>query len=297
MKNKNRRSEILTAYFMLLPNLILFLVFLFFSIGYAFFVSLHDWNGISSMKFVKFHNYVSLLSDDKFWHSLWVTLKYTLVYVPSVYVIALALALMVNAVKGFYHRLLRTVFFLPFAVSSVVAGLTWSFMYDPKRGYFNQILNMFGIGNQSFLASMDQALYAVAAVGIWLVVGYNMIIFLTALKDIPKSYFEAAEIDGANSFVKFFRITLPSIKNISVFVLIVTTIGSFQVFDQIKVMTGGGPAQATNVSVYYIYQQAFELNKIGYATAVSFILFLVILLFSMVQFKFYSLQDEDGRKS
>jgi multiple sugar transport system permease protein len=129
-------------------------------------------------------------------------------------------------------------------------------------------------------------------VGLWLVIGFNMIIFLAALKDIPRTYFEAAEIDGATSIQKFFHITFPLLKNTNVFIIIVTTIGSFQVFDQLKVMTNGGPAFSSTVTVLYIYKQAFELNKLGFSSAAAFVLFAIIMIFTLIQIKATSSKEE-----
>lgn len=285
-------SETFTAYAMLSPNILLMSVFIFAPILYAFYVSLHDWNGLSEMEFIGMNNYINLFDDEEFWLSLWITAKYTLVFVPSVFCFALLLALLVNSIKGKAQEIYRTMFFLPYSISLVVGGLVWSFMYDPTKGFVNQLLNMIGIENQNFLMSTDQALYSVAAVGLWLVIGFNMIIFLASLKDIPRTYFEAAEIDGATSIQKFFHITFPLLKNTNVFIIIVTTIASFQVFDQLKVMTNGGPAFSSTVTVLYVYKQAFELNKLGFSSAAAFVLFAIIMALTLIQIKATSSKEE-----
>jgi multiple sugar transport system permease protein len=289
---RDRNSEIFTAYAMLSPNILLMSVFIFAPILYAFYVSLHDWNGLSEMKFIGINNYINLFDDEEFWLSLWITVKYALVFVPSVFCFALLLALLVNSIKGKAQEVYRTMYFVPFSISLVVGGLVWSFMYDPMRGFINQLLNMIGIENQLFLASTSQVIYSVAAVGLWLVIGFNMIIFLASLKDIPKTYFEAAEIDGATSIQKFFRITFPLLKNTNVFIIIITTIGSFQVFDQLKVMTNGGPAFSSTVTVLYIYKQSFELSKLGFASAAAFVLFVIIMVLTLIQIKATSNKEE-----
>jgi multiple sugar transport system permease protein len=289
---REHNSDTFTAYAMLSPNIILMSVFIFAPIIYAFYVSLHDWNGLSEMEFTGINNYINLFDDEEFWLSLWITVKYTLVFVPSVFCFALLLALLVNSIKGKSQELYRTMYFLPYSISLVVGGLVWSFMYDPTKGFINQLLNKIGIENQNFLMSTDQVLYSVAAVGLWLVIGFNMIIFLASLKDIPRTYFEAAEIDGASSIQKFLHITFPLLKNTNVFIIIVTTIGSFQVFDQLKVMTNGGPAFSSTVTVLYIYKQAFELNKLGFSSAAAFVLFAIIMALTLIQLKATSSKEE-----
>ncbi|MEX1030078.1 MAG: sugar ABC transporter permease [Paenibacillaceae bacterium] len=280
-----RVGESMTAYLMLLPNLILMCLFLFWPIVYAFYVSLHDWSGLGSMHYIGFDNYIKIWGEQDFWQSLWISAKYSLAYVPSVFVLALLLALLVKSINGFPQKLFRTVYFLPYSISLVAGSLVWTFMYDPTRGYFNRILTLLGLPPQDFLVSMDQALYSVTVLGLWHIVGFNMIIFLASLKDIPTSYYEAAKMDGASSMRMFFTITFPLLRNTNVFILIVTIIGSLQVFDQIKIMTEGGPANSTNVTVLYIYNQAFQINQIGYSTSVAFVLFFIIMTLTLIQLK------------
>jgi multiple sugar transport system permease protein len=284
---RDRLQEALSAYGMLLPDVAGLLLFLFIPIVYAFVVSLHSWNGLRPMVYTGVDNYRQLLADKVFWRSLLTTLRYAVLYVPAVFVISFALAVLVNGIKGTKQQVFRTLLFIPFAISTVVAALAWSFIYDPMRGYLNGLLGLFRIPPQPFLGAMSQALPSVATVGIWLVIGYYMVIFLAAIKDIPQTYFEAAEIDGASGWQKLVYITFPSVRDTSLFVAIVTTIGSFQVFDQIQVMTRGGPAAATNVTVYYIFRQAFEISQLGYASASAFVLFIIIMTLTLVQLRVF----------
>lgn len=281
--SKAKRKEELTAYIMLLPNIIGLSVFLIFPIIGAFYISLHNWNGMSAMEFVGINNYIKLFKDEKFYRTLVITLKYAVMYVTAVFCISLGLAMLLNSFRGKKQTVFRTLFFMPYAISTVIAALIWSFMYDPMRGYINQILQFFGGEKQQFLASTDQALVSVVVVAVWLVIGYNTIIFLSGIMDIPVTYIEAAKIDGAGKLKTFFCIIMPLLKETIVFVVITTTIGSFQAFDLIKVMTNGGPALATNTTVYYIYRQAFEVNKMGYASAISFVLFIIIMILTFLQ--------------
>ncbi|MGX7132133.1 MULTISPECIES: carbohydrate ABC transporter permease [Enterococcus] len=278
-------GESLTAYLMLLPDILGLAIFVFIPMLYAIYVSFHEWNGLTEMSFIGLDNYKRLLRDSDFFNSLKVTFTYAIIYIPAVYAVSLGLALITTSLKGKLEVFARMAYFIPYSISTVVAALVWTFMYSPKRGYFNEILNLLGIPNQNFLADRNQALLSVVAVGVWLIVGYNMVIFISALKDVPQTYYEAAEIDGASSFQKFIHVTLPQIKNTTIFILVVTTIGSFQVFDQIKIMTNGGPAKATEVTVFRIYDQAFTMYDFGYSSTMAVALFLLIMGLSYFQFK------------
>lgn len=285
---KTNRKEALTAYGFLLPNLLGLTVFVFVPMVYAFYVSLHEWNALSPKVFIGFDNYVQLTSDHEWWNSVYRTFIFTLIYVPALYILALFFAVIVNSLTPRVQSLARTMFLLPFAITSVISAVIWMFLYNPRDGFINQFLNLFGIPNQQFLGSTSQALISIIVVIIWINLGYNMVIFMASLKEIPKDYYEAAQIDGATSWKAFRYITFPLLKETSIFILVVTTIGSFTVFDQIMVMTKGGPASSTEVSVLYIYKQAFEFLNMGYASALAVVLFLIIFVLSLAQMRLYS---------
>ncbi len=291
--SSDRKKESITAYLMLLPDVLGLLIFVFFPIIYALYISFHDWNGLSEMVFSGLSNYQTLLKDKAFTNSLIVSLQYMLLYVPIVFVFSLLLANYLVSLKNRRIRTVyRTMYFLPYAISTVVAGLIWSFMYNPKRGILNGVLNYFGIESQRWTASRDQALVSVVVVATWLVIGYNTVLLLNAIQDIPVEYYEASTIDGANSVQRFFRITVPLVKDTSVFVIITAMIAALQSFDLIQIMTKGGPANATTTVVLYIYRQAFEVNKMGYASALSFILFIIIMVLSIITFAITSRKDD-----
>ncbi|MBD0378868.1 sugar ABC transporter permease [Paenibacillus sp. WST5] len=283
--------EWVTAYSFLLPNILGLMIFVFIPILYAFYVSLHDWNALSPKVYVGFQNYVTLLSDDQWWHSVTRTLLFSLVYVPLLFCLALLSALLVNGLKGKTVGIVRTMFLLPFAVTSVISAIIAMFLLDPRNGLANQFLSLFGIGTQQFLGSPTQAIYCVILTLLWINLGYNMTIFLSAIKEIPNDYFEAAHIDGATRFQSFRFITFPLLRETNTFILIVTTIASFQIFDHIIVMTKGGPMDSTEVSVLYIFKQAFQMLNMGYSSALAFVLFLIVFAFSMIQLKFFSSKD------
>lgn len=284
MGKNRKRAQTITAYAMLAPDIIGLVVFVFIPIIYAIAMSFFKWDGLTEPVLVGLDNYAKLLKNPGYLRSLKTTLLFTLMYVPGSYVVSLGLALLVNAIRGRSQQLFRTLFFMPYSVSFVVAGLAWIFILNPKRGILNGLITLLGGAPQGFYASTAQALPSVALVSVWIVLGYNMVLFLAALKDVPGELYEAADVDGAGSVRKFFTITVPMISNTSLFVVIVSTISSFQAFDVIRVMTNGGPAKATTVTVFYIYQQAFEVGKIGYSFACAVVLFLIIVVATMCQF-------------
>lgn len=285
---KINRKEALTAYGFLLPNLLGLTIFVFVPMVYAFYVSLHEWNALSPKMFIGFDNYVQLASDNEWWNSVYRTFIFTIIYVPSLFVFALFFAVVLNNLNQKVQSIARTMYLLPFAVTSVISAVIWMFLYNPRNGFINQFLNLLGIPAQQFLGSTSQALISIVVVIFWINLGYNMVIFMASLKEIPKDYYEAAHIDGATGWKAFRYITFPLLRETSIFILVVTTIGSFTVFDQIMVMTKGGPASSTEVSVLYIYKQAFEFLNMGYASALAVILFLIIFVLSLSQLKLYS---------
>jgi multiple sugar transport system permease protein len=281
-----RGQQWLVGYGFLLPDVIGLAVFVGLPILGAFYLSFHDWTGIGVREFAGLENYETLIQDKAFLHSLKITAIYTFSFVPLLYILALALALLVNqglALTGFF----RSAFFAPFMVSLVVASVVWSFMLQDPAGVINTVIGLFGIEPQPWLGSTRFALISVILVTLWQAVGYSMIIFLAGLQDIPRVYYEAARIDGAGAWARFRHITLPLLKPTTVFVLIISFIGAFQLFDPIFVMTQGGPADATETTVYYIYETAFEFLQLGYASALSVVLFAIILIVSLLQLRVF----------
>jgi multiple sugar transport system permease protein len=279
-----RYTEPITGYLFLFPDFLGLLIFLIIPIAYAFLISLHDWNGLSSMRWSGIDNYLKLFADSQFWDSLKITAIYTLIYVPVLYTISLGLALLVNQRLPFM-RFFRTIFFVPVVLSLVVSSLMWKYIFDERSGLLNFLIGLVGIPPQPWLGSVELALPSIIIVSVWIQMGYFMVIFIAGLQDIPREYYEAARIDGANRWQMFLRITLPLLKPTSLFVIVISLISSFQVFDQVWVMTKGGPARATQVTAVYIYQQAFQYLNLGYGSAVAFVLFIVILSFSLIQFR------------
>ncbi len=283
-RSARRAEQWLVGYGFLIPDVVGLAVFVALPILGAVYISFHDWTGIGTRQWNGLANYQELFQDAGFLESLKLTAIYTFSFVPLLYVIALALALLVNQglkLTGF----LRSAFFAPYMVSLVVASVIWSFMFEDPAGVINTVVGWLGIAPQPWLGSTRLALVSVILVTLWQSAGYSMIIFLAGLQDIPAVYYEAARIDGAGAWQRLRSITLPLLKRTSVFVLLISFIGAFQLFDPIFVMTKGGPADATTTAVYYIYEQAFQFLRLGYASALSVALFAIILVFSLLQMR------------
>ena len=290
--SKRKRREYLAAYAFILPDLIGLAVFVVIPIIYAFYISFFEWDFINEKVFVGAANYIRMWKDAGWWNAMLRTLKLTALYVPSLFCLSLFFAVLISTVKSKMGSFIKTSFLMPFAITSVIASTLWMFLYNEKRGYLNAVLKSLGFANQKFLGSNKQALVCVIVVLLWINLGYNMILFLSAIKDIPESYHEAATIDGANRWHIFRYITFPLIRQTSIFILVTTTIASFQVLDLIMVMTKGGPAKATEVGALYIYDRSFNMMEMGYGSALSVFLFLSLLVFSFVQMRATSEKEE-----
>lgn len=284
LKTKQSRENI-TGWLFVLPLVIYFIVFQLAPMIIAFVISLHDWNMRTPMKYVGLQNYIHLLTNyeglyDDFWPSLIVTVKYILLTVPASVVLVLVVAAMLNSkVRG--EGIFKTIFYIPSVTSGVAIAAIWMFMLDPQHGMINQLLGT----HISFLATKSTALYTLAVMAIWGGLGYNTLIMLSAMKGINESLYEAAEIDGAGAISKFFHVTLPSVTPIIFFISITSVIGAFQAFDQMYLTTGGGPEKSTMTYMLGLYNQAFEYNHMGIACAMSYILFIIIMIITFIQFK------------
>ncbi|MBV8585210.1 MAG: sugar ABC transporter permease [Verrucomicrobia bacterium] len=284
------RKETLAAWLFILPDGIGLLIFVAIPMVLALSLGFFSVDGFGSYKFVGLANYNRMLRDPLFMKSLGVTIVYVICLVPGLYISGLGLALLVRQ-RIPLVGLWRSLFFMPYVVSLVVVALVWKVMLIDKVGFINRMLELVGLEGRSWLGDPNLALGAVLVVTIWFLMGYYMVIFLSGLQDIPREYYEAARIDGANSWKMFTRITLPLLRPTSFFVLLVSTVSAVsgsQAFDLIYVMTNGGPANSTSLAVFYIYQQAFKFNNYGYAAAMAsvlvvILLFLTILLFALTR--------------
>ena len=296
LENK-KFKEGLTGYLFVLPLLIYFCIFILLPILISFYYSFTDWNMRSAPHWQGLKNYSELLFNKQkqpyFWPSLLVTVKYIILRVPAGLLLSLFLALLLNSrIRG--ENFFKLSYFLPMITSAIAIAALWKWLYDPAIGLINQLLLMARCQPRNWLNDVPTALPSIAAMSIWQGAGYGMIIFLAGLKGIPDELYEAARIDGANAWQQFWNITLPLLRPVTFFLLVTTIIGSFQVFDQIYVLTGGlgGPEHSTFVYILNLYNQAFRYYRMGIACAMSYILFIIILVITWLQFKFVPQDSE-----
>ncbi len=284
-KKNKLKPEYLAALLFLLPNLIGFILFTLWPMIYSLVLSFLDWGLLNNKTFVGVNNYKELFLDETFWVCLKNTALYSFVKVPINLILSLLLAIILNkGLKG--TNIFRTVAFLPSVCSAVSVGILWKpLLESTQSGLVNHMLSLINIDPIPFLSSTQWSMLSVIGVGLWKELGYFMIIYLAGLQGISKTYYEAANIDGANSRQQFFNITIPLIAPTTFFAFVTSLIGSFQIFDLTTVLTGGGPVNSTNTLVMYIYQNAFQWFRMGYASALALILFLVIFAVTMIQNK------------
>ncbi|HEY59160.1 MAG TPA: sugar ABC transporter permease [Anaerolineae bacterium] len=273
------------ALLFVLPALINFAVFRYYPILWSSRASLWDYSLLGGFKeYVGFGNYTHLFEDKYFWQSLLTTLKFTIMYVPSVVGLALALAAFANQNKPGMGAI-RAIIFIPVVTSFVVVSIFWGMLLNKDVGVVNAMLQTLGFKRVSFLMDKNNALPTIALISIWKNVGYSMIILVAALKGVPTALYDAAIVDGANNWQRFWRITIPLIRRHLMFVTIWATLGAFQVFIPVYTLTRGGPSRATRVILYYIYEKAFIFGEMGYASAISIILLLAILGLSIIEMR------------
>lgn len=277
--------QVLAGYSFIAPAGLHLLLFSLGPILFALYISFHAW-GVLTLEtpFVGLANYEEALTSRDLWNSLKNTAIYSL-HVPLGMAVSLGLALLLNRSKLPGLGLFRTIFYLPSITSFVAIAIVWQWIYNPDFGLFNYGLSLLGIDKQPWLHDPRTALPSLMLMAIWIQAGYQMVIYLAGLQNIPAYLYEAAIIDGAGPWQRFRRITLPMLQPTTFFILVTSMIGSFQVFTQIYVMTEGGPLQATEVIVYYIYKNAWDYLRMGYASAISFVLFVIIMLLTLAQFR------------
>ncbi|MCH7230526.1 sugar ABC transporter permease [Glycomyces sp. L485] len=274
------------AYAMLAPSIIGFTVFLIAPIIVVVALSFYDWNFLSDPEFVGLANYRDLAGDDRAIQSIGNTFYYVLLNIPAQTVLALLLALAMNA-KIKARNAFRVIYVLPWMAMPVALGVIWRWVFDPTFGGLNKFLGLFGVDGAAWLTDSSWAMPVIASVNVWQYTGYTMLFFLAGLQAIPTQLYEAANVDGASKTYQFFKITMPLLRPAMLFVLITSVIGSFQVFDTIHVMTGGGPAGATSTLNYQIYLESFTQRSAGYASMLAVILFGIIAAITLLQVLFF----------
>lgn len=279
-----RRTQTIHFYLFILPWILGFLIFSLYPILASLFYSFTDYNITSSPVFVGLKNYTTAFHDEIFWRSIKATLYYTALSVPVGLLLSLFFALLLNQLvfgKGFF----RTLMYLPSMVSGVSMSLLWVWIFNPQYGTANYLLSLFGIQGPAWLSSETWAVPSLIIMSFW-TTGEGMVLFIAALQGVPRSLNEAALLDGANWFDRFCNVTMPMISPVFLFQLIINVINSFQVFTQAFVMTQGGPHYATTFYVYNIYQNAFVNFKMGYASALSWMLLIVVMVVTALIMKF-----------
>lgn len=281
------RRKVRTAFTFLAPSLLGVVLFLVIPVIFVIILSLAQWNLLTPIRWVGFSNYANIFRFDGFGHSLLVTGYYVLLNIPFQTVLALGLAMLLNnKLPG--SGLIRVICVLPFLATPVAMGIVWNWFFSPTTGIINELLGHIGITGPAWLSNSATAMPVIAFANIWQYVGYNMLFFLAGLQAVPLALYEAAGLDGASRVQQFRRITLPLLRPALLFVLVTSVIGSFQVFDTVFVMTDGGPGNATTVANLNIYNTAFAGFRIGEASAMSVVLFVLIMIITVAQFRYFN---------
>lgn len=288
---KLKRKNTLIAWSFIAPNFIGFLIFTLVPVVCSLILAFMKWDSFSTPEFVGLQNFTRMLSDDTFWLSLKNTFLYTIGVVPLTLVCSLGLAILLNQkIKGV--KFFRTAFFFPYVTSLVAIAVVWSMLFHPTMGPINQFLRVVIENPPGWLSSSDWALTAIIIVSVWRGMGYYMILYLAGLQGISKELYEAAAMDGANKWKQFIHITVPALRPTTFFVTIMLVINCFKIFDLVQVMTDGGPGRATNVLVYQVYSEAFVKFNFGYASAIAMVLFVIVLVITVIQFKWNQIREK-----
>lgn len=285
-----------TAFFFLLPSLVLLAVFSFYPMLEALRLSLYKWDNIALPPvYTGLSNYVRLLASERFWSSLRVTFTYTIVVTLSSIVIGLALAALLNHRDLILTSFWRVLYFLPTVTPTVAAAMVWILLFNPSFGFVNTFLRQIGIQGPNWLSSSQWALPTLMTLGIWRRIGFTVIVYLAALQAVPREFYESARVDGAGALQTFWWITIPLVAPTTIMLFTLGLIDSFLVFDQVLIMTRGGPAGSTEVIGMYLYSDAFTLFKIGSSSAIAVITLIIIASITILQWRivgFGSLEEQ-----
>lgn len=279
-------------YLFISPFYILFLIFGVYPVLFSLYLSLVEWKGLGPIKFVGLKNFELLLKDKLFWQSMTNGVILFFMYVPIMTFLALVLAVILNSkrVRGF--RLFRTLIFIPYIMNIVAAGFTFRLMLNEKYGLVNALLGVFNIPPIPWLESVWGGRVSLCLLVIWAWLGYNMVIMLAGLQTIPSELTEAALIDGASPTQAFFYVTIPLMRPVILFSVVLSTMGSFNLFSEIYNLTNGGPVNATVTPVIMIFRQAFGNFRLGYASAMAYLYFLILFVLTLVQFRYFGQQAD-----
>lgn len=274
-----------------LPAFILYFIFFIVPFGQSVQISLTDWNGINSVKnFVGLGNYLNLLQDDLMWKSLKNNFIWVIIGTIAPIITGLLLAVLLSGKNTKGRTLFRTIYFMPVMLSPVVIGIIWGWVYNPIYGMLNRILDTIGLSHLSrgWLGDPELALYMVLITAIWSYFGFCLVVLMAGMQNVDTELYDAANMDGANSFQQFFHVTIPQLSSVITMIVAYTLIGGLNVFDIVYIMTGGGPANSTELIATYTYKQSFQLNSVGYGAALSMVMTLLSLISSVLFLKFRS---------
>lgn len=288
---KNFEQKIF-PYLLLLPTIAIFGVFLFYPAVNGFWISFTKWDGINPQKFIGLKNYVDLLGDESFWRAFLNTVVFTVITVPAIYVTALFLALLLTLnIKG--SSFFRAAFYWPTMVSTIIVGLSWRFLLGEDFGVINYLLTTMGRSPVKWLTNPKAAMGVIIFVTTWSLAGYYMVMFIAGIKSISETYYEAAKIDGAGFVQQFRFITLPLLKPTTLLVIVLSTVTVIKTYPLVYALTQGGPAGATKLMVQLIQETGFDKNKMGYASAMTMFLFIILAVLTTVQFKLNQGGEQD----
>lgn len=273
----------LFPYFMLLPTIVIFTMFLFWPAINGIWISLHRWDGLNDMVFIGLNNFERLMTDRQFIRAFRSTLTFAAITVPSIYIVSLGLALMLTQ-KIKASGLFRAIFYWPTMISSIIVGLAWRFLLGESFGLINFLLTTMGLEPIRWLTDARMAMFTVIFVTTWSLAGYYMVMLIAGLKSISETYYEAADIDGASFWQQFFYITFPLLKPMTLLVLVLSTVTVVRSYPLILALTGGGPAGSTRFMVQMIQQTGFSSLEMGYASAMAVVLFVLLAILTIVQF-------------
>ena len=264
-------------------TMVLFVVFFVWPAVLGLYYSLTNYRGYGTAKFVGLANYLQLFGDSDFYQAVLRTLTYAALVVPLSFVVPLFISVLLVGRFCRWSRAAQVLFFLPWLISPIVAGVIWRWMFGESFGVVNFLLPKLGVGHISWQTTSDLSLATVVVAAVWGGLAFNMLLFMAALRNIPRSYYEAAEIDGASGWRQFWSISLPLLRPTSFMVVLLSSIGAMKEFALVQALNGGGPGNTNYLMVQYIYHTGFELNKVGYASAASFVLMLMLLVIALIQ--------------
>ncbi len=289
---KARKRDALSGYAFIAPYFAALFFMMVYPILNGLYISFHEWDILGVPDFTGIENYHRLFTDSVFWSSLRNTLEFTALSVPLLIILGLLVALALN--ESFRGRsVFRGIFFFPYLLSISVATTIWIWLLQNRYGLLNYYLREFGIAAPDWLNSTTWAMPAIVITTLWWTMGFNLIIFLAGLQDIPEQLYEAARIDGANPWHCFRHITLPGLRRIFRFVIIMQVIASLKIFGQVYIMTEGGPFGSTRVLSMYLYEQAFTYFRMGYASAVGYVFLVIVMILTFVQWKIMGAEERD----